>query len=274
MLLLPVGFMASPAAVAAGLLLDRIAAIGAYSVRKLVSAYAGPALRVRRDSDNTEQDIGFSGTALDTAALLAFCGSASGFVSKWYDQSGAGHDAVQPAAAGQYRIVSGGALVTQGGRPCLGYGGGTPSMALPGGMFAGLSSSTAACLFSQAPGNPSGWWPLGSGGQFTHTPYSDGAAYEQYLATTRPGFPGYGYPASSPTVHTAQNDGAALSVFKNGGQVGAAQPVGFTNAPVAVGNGFSQVNLSEMILTSAVLPAADRQAVERSMGAYYGVAVA
>jgi len=45
MLLLPVGFMASPAVAAAGLLLDQVAVVGAYSFRKLVSTYAGPVLR-------------------------------------------------------------------------------------------------------------------------------------------------------------------------------------------------------------------------------------
>lgn len=290
MLLLPIGLMAPSAVPAAGqpqsgspgLLLDGIATVGAYSVRKLVSAYAGPALRVRRDSDGTEQDIGFVSGALDSVAMLAFCGAGSGFASKWYDQSGAGHDAVQPTAAEQYRVVSTGALVTQGGHPpggasaraCLGYGGGAITMALPGGMFAALASSTALCVFSQAQAD-AGWWIIGSSGLFTHTPYGDGAAYEQYLSTSRPGFPGYGS-SSAPTVHAAQNDGTALSVFKNGVQAGSAQTAAFTNAPSATQGDYrhGQVNLSEMILTAAVLPAADRQAVERSMGAYYGITVA
>jgi len=282
MLLLPVGFMASPAVAAAGLLLDQVAVVGAYSFRKLVSTYAGPVLRVRRDSDNTEQDVGFSGGVLDTAAMLAFCGAAgsaapqpaNGYASKWYDQSGAGNHAVQPARTSQYQVVNAGALVTQGGRPCLVYGGGSPTMALPGGMFAGLASSTALCVFSQAQGD-AGWWIIGSSGLFTHTPYGDGAAYEQYLSTSRPGFPGYGS-SSAPTVHAAQNDGTALSVFKNGVQAGSAQAAAFTNAPSATAGDYrhGQVNLSEMILTAAVLPAVDRQAVERSMGAYYGITVA
>ena len=35
-------------------------AAAAYSVRKLRNAYTGSAIRVRRSSDNTEQDIGFT----------------------------------------------------------------------------------------------------------------------------------------------------------------------------------------------------------------------
>ncbi len=42
-----------------GLLDDYPSAAAAYSVRKLRSAYTGSAIRVRRASDNAEQNIGF-----------------------------------------------------------------------------------------------------------------------------------------------------------------------------------------------------------------------
>jgi len=44
-------------------------AAAAYSVRKL-SSTATLSMRVRRSSDNAEQDIGFVGEDLDTASLL------------------------------------------------------------------------------------------------------------------------------------------------------------------------------------------------------------
>jgi hypothetical protein len=48
-------------------------AAAAYSLRKLRAAYSGSAVRVRRSSDNTEQDIGFTTQGeLDTASLLSF----------------------------------------------------------------------------------------------------------------------------------------------------------------------------------------------------------
>ena len=48
-------------------------AAAAYSLRKLRAAYSGSAVRVRRSSDNTEQDIGFTAQGeLDTASLLSF----------------------------------------------------------------------------------------------------------------------------------------------------------------------------------------------------------
>lgn len=81
----------------------------AYGLKKVLGAYSGPILRVRRDSDNTEQDIGFvTGTGLiDTTALAAFVGSASGYVTKWYDQLLV-VDAVQPTTTKQPLLVSSG----------------------------------------------------------------------------------------------------------------------------------------------------------------------
>jgi hypothetical protein len=47
----------------------------AYSLRKLSSTYNGSEIIVRRNSDNTEQDIGFVGNELDTTTLQSFVGS-------------------------------------------------------------------------------------------------------------------------------------------------------------------------------------------------------
>ena len=46
--------------------------------------------------------------ALIAAALLAFVGSGSGFVTKWYDQSGQGNDIAQATASKQPKIVDSG----------------------------------------------------------------------------------------------------------------------------------------------------------------------
>ena len=74
--------------------------------------WAGAAIRVRRSSDNTEQDIGFIATALDTVSMVAFCGVGDGFIVKAYDQSGGGNDFGQTTQAAQPKIVSSGAALT------------------------------------------------------------------------------------------------------------------------------------------------------------------
>ena len=92
----------------------------AYSLRKLSSTYAGFAIRVRRSSDNTEQNIGFDGSGnLDTTALLAFVGSGDGFVTTWYDQSTAVKTMIQPTATSQPTIVSAGSLISRNGKPII-----------------------------------------------------------------------------------------------------------------------------------------------------------
>jgi hypothetical protein len=85
---------------------------------KLRTAYSGNCIRVRRSSDNAEQDIGFVNNYLDTASLLSFVGGGNGFVVKWYDQSGRAGGALdlfQTTAANQPQIVSSGSLITRNG---------------------------------------------------------------------------------------------------------------------------------------------------------------
>ena len=90
----------------------------AYSLRKLKVSYSGFAIRVRRSSDNTEQNIGFNtSNDLDTTALTAFVGSGSGFITTWYDQSGNSKNVIQTTANRQPWIVESGVLLTSNGKP-------------------------------------------------------------------------------------------------------------------------------------------------------------
>ena len=109
---------------APSLLLDLYpSAAAAYSVRLLRTAYTGSAIRVRRSSDNTEQDIGFSGGNLDSSALTTFCSGTNGFVTTWYDQSGNGRNGVQSTAANQPQIVSSGSVLNVNSKPSLQFDG-------------------------------------------------------------------------------------------------------------------------------------------------------
>lgn len=94
---------------------------GAYSFRKLKSTYAGPAVRIRRASDNLETDInflgftGFTGAPWDEAAANAHCAATSCFLRWWYDQSGAARDLGQATAANQPALI----FNCNGALPCL-----------------------------------------------------------------------------------------------------------------------------------------------------------
>ena len=90
------------------LLTDYPSAVAAYSLRLLNKTYAGSAIRVRRGTDNAEQNIGFASEQLDTEALETFAGSGDAFVTTWYDQSGNDYNVTQTTASNQPQIVSSG----------------------------------------------------------------------------------------------------------------------------------------------------------------------
>ena len=69
-------FVNTPTVVGGNLPGDQPGLEAAYSLRKVKSNYSGAAIRVRRNWDNTEMDIGFDSEGnLDTAALEAFVNS-------------------------------------------------------------------------------------------------------------------------------------------------------------------------------------------------------
>lgn len=124
-----------------------VSAARAYACRKVVLAYAGSALRVRRSSDNTEQDIGFAtGGDLDTTALLAFAGAGSAFVKTWYDQSGNARDLTQSTNSAQGRIVNAGSLETVGAKAAVAFTGASYYSGTQAGMYAAGSMSLLLVL--------------------------------------------------------------------------------------------------------------------------------
>jgi hypothetical protein len=99
-------------------------AAAAYSLRKLRTNYNGPAIRVRRSSDNAEQDIGFDVNGnFNEIQLRGFLGTSDGFVTVFYDQSGNGRNASQLSQTSQPRIASIGTIDRQGIRPTMVFDG-------------------------------------------------------------------------------------------------------------------------------------------------------
>lgn len=99
--------------------------VGVWSVcRRLLSAWLGALIRVRRSGDDAEADF-FADPitgALDVTTLIAWVvaggGSQNGFVTIIYGQDG-GANLIQGSASEQMLIVSGGVIVTDGdGIPC------------------------------------------------------------------------------------------------------------------------------------------------------------
>ena len=162
-----------------GLLLDIYTnAAAAYSVRQLRVSYAGPAIRVRRSSDNIEQDIYFDVNGnLNTSALTSFCGAGNGFVTTWYDQSGNARNATQTTAANQPQIVSSGSVITDNGKPNLFFNGSTSFL-----LTANSIISTDFSVYSVAKTPSSGTSRTG----FVLSQYAINDANRTYFAITRP----------------------------------------------------------------------------------------
>jgi len=134
----------------------------AFSLRQLSSTYTGKAVNVRRSSDTTTQDIGFTANGdLDTAALKTFVGNGNGYVVTWYDQSGNGRNATQPTVAKQPQIVTGGVVYRSlSGKPTV-YFGGSNYLSTVSGMPTDITNSpyTVATVLTQvsstsSPGSP------------------------------------------------------------------------------------------------------------------------
>jgi hypothetical protein len=161
-------------------------ASAAYSVRKLRTAYAGAALRVRRSSDNSEQDIGFVGEDLDTASLLSFVGAGDGFVVTWYDQSGNGNNATKALAEEQPQIVSSGSVITENSKPTISFLSG-----LSGLDFSTFSANSVTMfMIVKAKNDPpiqsnSGFVKFGTDPSPNHFPWQSGDIYDGAFSSTR-----------------------------------------------------------------------------------------
>jgi hypothetical protein len=161
---------------------------GAYGFRKLRSTYAGPAIRLRRASDNLETDVAFlgctafTGCPWDAAAAAAHCASTTCFGRTWYDQSGNARDLVQATPASQPQLI----FNCNGGLPCFRSVGGellasggtitpaTGNVAI--GVVANRSAGTGTCSFLRenasnriGAAGPANWTLAGSSGTITPT---------------------------------------------------------------------------------------------------------
>ena len=201
------------------LLLDTYpSASAAYSLRRLRSAYTGNLIRVRRSSDNTEQDIGYdSNNVLDETALITFVGANNGFVTTWYDQSGNANNGVQTTAANQPQIVTRGVVNKINSKPSLSFNGTTNSFNLTTTInynisnynsFVGKRDVSSRRLIS-----------LGSSDTPTGSPYVFTLWFDNkyYLQANANGFQS----SSSTDTTTAQllltglNNSGTMSMFKN-----------------------------------------------------------
>jgi len=102
----------------ASYLLDQFPATHAFALRRLATGSTA-AVRVRRSSDNAEQDFGFDGADFDEAGMLSFTGTGAGdygFIVDLANQGTGSAPLQQTNPARQPSIVTGGVPYTEGGR--------------------------------------------------------------------------------------------------------------------------------------------------------------
>ena len=101
-----------------GLLADYPGASAAYSLRNLIDTTTN-VVRVRRSSDNTEQD--FTSTEITDGTLTTFTGANDGFVTTWYDQSTNSNNLVQATAINQPKLVDSGVVILSNNKPTVSF---------------------------------------------------------------------------------------------------------------------------------------------------------
>ena len=198
----------------------------ALSTRRINSGYTGPLIRLRRLSDNTEQDFGSGlgmGETVDYSAIDTFLGGTTAFVVKWYDQSGQGRDLQQAIASRQPTFdagaTTGRAVNFSGASDCH-----LSSVAQVSGGF--FSSGPAVSIHHATDNNDTGFATNMSVSTAPHT--AGGITYfrtNRYKNVNRFVWRGVQFPLAPPTVSGNEynyyhHDGSNLRMDLNGSEIG------------------------------------------------------
>lgn len=250
----------------------------AYSLRKLKSTYNGPAIELRRSSDNQKITIGFDTEGnLNTQLISQFCGSNNGFVSKWYDQSGNGKDLVNLTDSQQptiYNAVSGITLFS--GKPALDF------------FSSGLFLRTNDVVLQNA--NELTTFSFAYGGYYA-TIFQHGNTSGSGHFYGRREFINYGFNlAGSVLEEIRYNNGATgeqqnLLVFRNSvtdnrrhlrrngtnsNSINTSVNVTFTNDKLTIGGGFTG-KIAEHIEFSSYLPLSSVELIENNQSLFFSI---
>ena len=121
-----------------------------YSLRLVNPTYGGSAIRVRRSSDNVEQNIGFVLGDLDISSLTSFIGSDTGYVVTWFDQSSNSFDINQTNTIKQPKIINTGTLYTLNSKPSVYFDNTVNPNILVTDFMSGLYNTSSVTSFSVA----------------------------------------------------------------------------------------------------------------------------
>ena len=242
-----------------------------YAMRQLGSVTK--CVRIRRASDSAQTDIGFVAGNFDVASYNTFIAGTQGFVAKWYDQSGAGLDAIQATASLQpsILIVNGRAHMTFEGQilntASSPAANGDQTVGFVGWSGTGVLNNQQIPFADFAGGN--GWFLLANHGAARNPGYfCTGNSYTDATAADMM--------AVSPMRWSVSRSSGVATVWLNGASVkvsaaGATNPA--TGGNLAIG-GFTttpswQGVISELFVYSATLTPTVLGQIDASQGAYY-----
>ncbi|AXG73934.1 hypothetical protein DVK85_06625 [Flavobacterium arcticum] len=93
----------------------------AYSLIKFTKN-SSKCVRIRRSNDDSETDIGYKSDMIDEQSIIGFCGTGTGYVTTFYEQSGSGYDLLQDNYDYQPIIYDNG-IITSYGLPAIDFSG-------------------------------------------------------------------------------------------------------------------------------------------------------
>jgi len=245
----------------------------AYSLRKLRYNYSGSAIRVRRESDNAEQDIGFVSNELDTTSLASFCSGTNGFVVTWYDQSGNGRNTTQSTTANQPKIYdSSTGVLLENGKPTL--------------YFDGVNDCMQTTAFSTS-SQPITRIILANQNTDTEGYLLDGDVSYRGVIGTNTTDQKHRINAGTTHNYTTENDGTQIlryvifngsssQLYLNGTGLGTCNPGtnGLSRVTIGaiytLGSNFAKANIQEILIWASDQES-NRIAIETNINSYYGV---
>lgn len=251
---------------------DGITFAALYGLKRFLTAYTGPLIRLRRNSDNAEDDFyPVSDTGLvDQEAIDDFLGVASPFMPTWYDQSGNGRNATQVTTSYQPTYVAS----AVNGLPALSLDGANDNFVYT--FSPGLTNPLTWVDAHKASTVASGYRPLvdrSGGSGFPYCGLRNAGGYIDFhgIANTTVATD------TNPHVWSAVWNGASSSLYEDGG---AAKITGNTGtvtlaafrygSNAAVNASYSGYVMAGMWLANAI-SVADHNAIGNELGTLYNI---
>ena len=250
-----------------------------YSVRRIVDKYSGYCLQVRRSSDNTTQNIGFTTNGdLDTTALKSFVGSGNGYVTIWYDQSGNGRNATQATTSQQPAIVLSGVVQRANTQPAVVFDGVSQTMASAafGLINQGFTRNSVIKVITSQVNVHFLNSTLGSPNTALYTDGTNASIVGMYAGANYPATGYQNVTAGSLYIDSEQFNNSSSYLYQNGtpSAVFNAGTQGVNGIQIASYTGssrFANIAVSEITLFNSLLSTTDRQTLEANQNRYYKV---